>query len=514
MTARSSLLLLLGLGACTPKVQEEYKIEIVGDLSTRFLEGATRAVLEVNDKQVATTPITADTAFSLRGTGVDVKTMTSATFRIKAVNDAGVVIAQGQSPEIELDLASPPVVRIFIQKPGSFGRTFDLDYPRRDMIAVPVLASVGTNSRAKAITVALLGLGNVTVPAAEGNALIEKPSEVLQIFNPVTQIMDAAGVGGAPSGSPHPRVNASATVHSDNRALIFGGEVTVGTMPPAPSAQLDSIRVLRTQFDEFGRNLTFRESMMPGVARVSPALVFTDATYAIGGRGLVMVGTELQPATLDTIVQINPDIDDGFRVLQQKLAGPRHRHTATVVSLGSGREALIFGGAGAAVPVAEVLIAGGVLVPVTGNAGPPRIDHAAVVLPPGDRALVIGGRTGGTIVGDTVLYQAGNRTVAPGSITLKRPRAEFSAFVVGDDLVVAGGIGADGNLIDTAEIYGATDLQPKALDVPCVARTGAAVVVLPHRFVLLMGGTEAVPGKRAFWQASAAVETYQPLAKP
>jgi hypothetical protein len=328
---------------------------------------------------------------------------------------------------------------------------------------------------------------------------------VLQLFNPVTQIMDPAGVGGMPSGAPHPRIDAAATVGGDKRALFFGGEVTLGTMPPAPSAQLDAVTVARTAFDAFGRNLTFRESVTPGVPRVAPALVFTDGVYALGGRAAGM--------PLDTIVSILPDSDSGFQVLPDKLAGPRDHHTATVLTLPSGREALLFGGNTAPAPVAELLIAGGKLVVPTGNGGPPRRDHAAVLLPPGDRVLIIGGRSDTTVLGDSVLYQGASRTLAPGTLTLKRPRAEFSAFVTGDDLVIAGGVDATGALVNTAEIYSATDLQPKNLDVPCVARTGVSVVVLPHRFVLLIGGLEADPEKPGATRASAAVETYQPLVR-
>jgi hypothetical protein len=518
MTARACLLVLLGLGACTPKIQEEYKVEVVGDLSRNFLEGATKAVLEVNDVVVATTTLREDTSFSLKGTGVNVTTMPSGTFRVKALNDSGTVIAIGQSPEIELELASPPVVRLFMQRPGSFARTFDLDYGRRNMVAVAVEGTV-TDTRAKPITVALFGLGMVRVPGEMANTFVEKPSEVLQLFNPVTQIMDSAGVGGMPSGSPHPRVDAAATVGGDKRALFFGGEVTIGTNPPAPSAQLDAVTMARTAFDAFGRNLSFRESVTPGVARIRPALVFTDGIYALGGlvpnpMGAGAMPMNTTPVPTDTIVSIAPDIEAGFTVLPQKLAGPRDHHTATVLPLASGREALIFGGTTATAPVAELLVAQGKLMVPSGNGGPPRRDHAAVLLPPGDRVLVIGGRNDTGVLGDTVLYQGASRSLTPGPFTLKRPRAEFSAFVTGDDLVIAGGVDATGALVNTAEIYGASDLQPKNLDVPCVGRTGASVVVLPHRFVLLMGGVEADPDKPGATRASAAVETYQPLVKP
>src|SRR5204863_1681501 len=117
-------------------------------------------------------------------------------------------------------------------------------------------------------------------------------------------------------------------------------------------------------------------------------------------------------------------------------------------------------------------------------------DHAALTLPPGDRALVIGGRNDAGVLGDTVLYQAKDRSLTAGPITLKVPRYDFAAFVIGDDLVVAGGFDAAGQPVTTAEIYGATDLKPRALDVRAYPRAGAAVVVLPNRMALLLGGTE------------------------
>jgi hypothetical protein len=372
------------------------------------------------------------------------------------------------------------------------------------MVAVAAPGKVAADSRAKPITVGFFGLGNVTVPDMNNNP-VEKPSEVLQIYNPVTQVIDDGGVGGNPSGMPHPRVNSGATVHPDGRVLIFGGEVTVGAMPPAPSGQLDIVSLGRTDFDEFMvGSLQFRESpaTVPAVPRVGPVLVYTDAAYAIGGRAG-------QP--LDTVAAINPDQDNGFSVLPQRLAGPRERHTASVVNVSGGHEVLIFGGAAPGVAVAEILAAPGpMLVKPTGDAGVARRDHTAVVLPPGDRVLILGGRSDAGVLGDSVLYQAGSRSLSAGPLTLKRPRAEHAAFVIGDDLVVAGGFDGAGGFVNTAEVYSATTLQPKNLDVPCVARAGAVVIVLPNHLALLMGGTEP-DSKTGMTKASSVVETYQPV---
>jgi hypothetical protein len=114
--------------------------------------------------------------------------------------------------------------------------------------------------------------------------------------------------------------------------------------------------------------------------------------------------------------------------------------------------------------------------------------------------------------GDSILYEAGTKTFMPGPITLKRPRAEFAAFVIEDDLVVAGGVDGTGAFVNTAEVYSATTLQPKNLDLPCVARSGAAVIVLPNHLALLIGGTEAGM-KTGAPEATSKVESYQPVPK-
>jgi len=69
-----------------------------------------------------------------------------------------------------------------------------------------------------------------------------------------------------------------------------------------------------------------------------------------------------------------------------------------------------------------------------------------------------------------------------------------------------------GAFVNTAEVYSATTLQPKNLDLPCVARSGAAVIVLPNHLALLIGGTEAGM-KTGAPEATSKVESYQPVPK-
>jgi hypothetical protein len=507
MTPRLAILALLpplaAATGCTPKIQEQYRIEIVGALNQNYLSGATTAVLEVNDKVLSTTGITPGAAFSLTGSGLDLKVNMSAVFRFKALDAQGTVVAHGQSPEIELILATPPVVRLFIQKPGTFARSFDLDYGRRNMVAVVAPANVGV-AQAKKIDVAFFGLGDVTVPGDTANTTVERPSEVLKLYNPITQIIDDAGTSSALGGIRQPRTGAAATVKTDGRVLLFGGEVAAtDTTPARTSGQLDVVQIDRTDFDVFSPSYTVRNGDAPGVARRGSVMVHTDVAYAIGGRA----GD--QP--LDTAVAIDPAVDATFKILPAHLAGPREGHTATPVNIpGGGQEVLVFGGAPANVAVAEVLVAGQMFVPVVGNAGPPRRDHAAVLLPSKDRVLIVGGQNDSGVLGDSLVYEGRTKSVGAGGITLKRARRNFAAFVVGDELVVAGGFGPDGAPVPTAEVYDASTLQARDLDVPAHPRAGASVAVLPNLVVLLLGGTEADPMMAGMLKASSVVELYQP----
>jgi hypothetical protein len=511
-----SSLVLLACAGCGTKIQEQYKIDVVTPGGDDYLAGATSAVLEIGTQKY-TTSVTPGAPFTLSGNNLAINTEMAGIFRVKVLNAMGQVVAQGQSPEIELLLASPPLIRIFIQKPGSFGRTQNLDYPRRHMVAValPAPPAPGSTAQARAITVAFFGLGTVLVPSGTTN--VEQPSPVFNIYNPITHFIDDGGLSGQLGGARLPRTDASAVTHSDGRALIFGGlaTATMGTPPmpttPAPSSQLDLIGISRTNFDQFTPSGTVRAAEPPnGIPRARAAMVETTGAYVIGGIGdkETMPGV-IEQKPLDTVVSIDPATDATYKLLPAHMAAPRVGHTATVVTRDGMKEVLIFGGAAADQPVAE-LLAGDMFTTLPAPGMVQRSDHAALPLP-GGRVIIVGGRNDKGVLGDSVLYDSATNTLMPGPITLKTPRYEFASFVINDDVVVAGGYDAAGNLLDTAEIYSAADLHVKAVDVPCAKRAGASVVVLPNESVLLVGGTEPPTAPQTANQPSIVAEIYQPL---
>jgi hypothetical protein len=501
-----ALALAAVLGGCGQKIQDQYGVEIVGPIGVDYLAGAKTMVLEVGGKELSRTAISPGVPFALGGEGINTSTMTSGVIRLRALDAAGAVVAYGQSPEVELSLFSYNL-RVFVQRPGTFGPALSLDYPRRNLVAVTATAAPPTGTNALPLTVAYFGMGQSTVDVQVGTTNmtmpVEGPSDLLYIYNPLTHTPDDGGISGTIGGVRQPRLNPAALVRPDGSTIyIFGGTVRVDAMStPHVTSQLDVLRVVRPDFDLFQQRVavTARTTDKPGVARSRTVLADADLTYAFGGDA---DGTEL-----DTVVTLNPMVDDAFAVLDLKMGAPRVGHTATPVTVSAVPEVLVFGGQHADAAVAEVLVSGTTpsFVKPEGETGPTRWDHAAILLPP-DRVLIVGGNSAAGPLGDSLIYSARQRQIGPGPITLKTARAAFAAFVVGADLVISGGVDAQGQAIGDAEVFDISDPQLKSRGVvPNVKRSGAAAAVLANESALLIGGTGA-DGK-----ATRSVEIYQPF---
>jgi hypothetical protein len=503
-----ALLVCLAMG-CGQKIQEQYEVQIIGPTDTNYLTGVRTVVLEVGGKEVSRTTVKEGQAFNLTGTGIDTNTTTSGAVRVRGLGENGELLAYGQTPEMELLLASPPRVQVFVQKPGSFGRALSLPNGRKNLIAVAAVAGVGGLLRVPMVVV-LFGLGDVTLVDSMTMAVSETPSEVLGIYNPLVHDFDDADVTGMTNGLRQPRDEAAAIARPDGQILIFGGRASpalpsMPLMSPRPSAQLDLVRVQRADFDLFVRGASsVRDSDTAGIARVRPAMADADVTYAFGGLGM-------GDAPLDTVVAINPADATALRLLTVKMAGPRDGLTATSVTVSGVPEIFIFGGGADTTPVAEVFTPGAapkleVRAPTTGAIAQRR-DHGAVLLPGNETVLIVGGRdNAGAALGTSVLFNARTNTLVPGPLNLKTPRSKFAMFIVDKDLVIAAGFDAQNAPIGNAEVFDASSemLTPKGV-VPCVPRGGPVSATLQNQSAVMIGG------QQANGQGSAVVEIYQPF---
>ncbi len=513
-------LLALGwAGACGETLKDTYAVEIVAPKDA--FSGATVAKLLVSGQVVASTNLNSGAPFSLDAPDLDPNATRTTIFAIRAEDAAGNLVAFGQTPQVEV-LHLSPRIRIFVQKPGTLARAGDLAFKTKDHVAIPA-ESTAVGDLSVMVTVPVFGVGRTWVPASNGEQMLL--SNALFVYNPLLHAQQELGTmtGGL-------RAEAAAITRGE-RVYMFGGLAQTSIMEePKLSSQMDVFAVGRELFSSF-----FLASIPPaqggdGCPRRQTVLATTPKpVFAFGGL-------DAGNNALDTIVSMDPDTSPqmpvnvltktppGGMAMPFKMAAPRVGHTAnSVASSEAWGNILIYGGAPEGGPVAELLdpmtlnwlsidtSANGVMggPPAapgqSGHPGTGRRDHVALpVTASGEaRILILGGRGDDKLPrGDSLFYVPARRRFEPGPIMLKTPRRSFSAFVINDDLVVAGGYGAGDQLVDTAEVYD-TKSWTMVAEMPAVPRAGATATSLPNLSVVVLGGATAD-------SASNAVEIYQP----
>ncbi len=507
-----AVLLLAAAAACSETVKETYDIDITG--APDAFVGASNVTLFASGTMVATASINGNAPFSLAWRDADPLERPNAVFSIQATDASNAVVASGASPDIEL-LPASTKIRIFVQRPGSLVRAPDLERGLDGHVAASAEALTSQGLRL-AMTAPVFGAGRERTASAA-----EAFSSEMYVYNPVVhQVQRLGPVQGTP------RADAAGLARTDGMVMAFGGRGRDPATAAQTGARLDFFRIGRRDVNTFEVAIDGGVTGPPETARAHSVMV------QVGRPVFAFGGVDINDTPLDTVVNLDPDgrptspVELATRMVGMtreltRMAAGRVGHTASAVStpgmaatptapmIPAQTLVLVYGGAPAPAPIADLFNpADQSFLPLDlAAAGTGRKLHAAVSVTVAvtnePRLLLLGGQADdGSPRGDSILYDPLTKSFSAGRLTLRTPRYAFTAFVIGNDLVVAGGIGADGKHLATAELYDAKTFDFVS-ELKAEARSGATATPMPNLTMMLVGG-------RTDSGSSAAIEIYQP----
>lgn len=510
--ARPAALLLLGamaLVGCTETSKESYQIQIRGP--AQDFQNAAKVSLLINNNEVASSA-TMGGAFNLETKDLDPAVTMTGVLAIRVVDAANNLLAFGQTPQLEF-LNGSNNLTIFVQKPGTVAPGRNLPVAIRDHVGFGASTLASSDSQIR-VTLPVFGLGRQRriENGAFGN---ERLSNDLYVYNPFTHnAQNLVTVGNSL------RAEAAGLAHPSGFVYLFGGlaqSTTIGV-----TSSLDVFQIARSNLTTFGSTQSLNFEGVPAARRQAVLAPADQVVVAVGGLND-------QDVPLDTMVVLNTaaGVNNTVVVAPTRMSAARRGHTASPVRSPTAM-VLVFGGAPAGGPVADLFNPLGMtpgLVPFrmgpetvppaagqTVSAGTGRRNHVALEIPLGPSAerkvLIFGGLDDSDRPrADSLVFDPATLSFSAGPLQLKTARSSFTAFVINNDLVVVGGLGADGKPIANAEIHDLSmtsmDKLPFVAEIPALPRSRATAGALSNLSVAILGG-EAADG------SSNAVEIYQP----
>lgn len=262
------------------------------------------------------------------------------------------------------------------------------------------------------------------------------------------------------------RAAACSALLPDGRVLVAGGYSSSGVVNTA---------------ELYGSNGTFVLAAPMAQARAGAACAAMQ-----DGRVLVTGGSDGASALASAEIY-DPAADTWTSAGAMSVA--RSGHTATLLPWGS---VLIVGGDsnGAATNSVELYLLNG-LFQTGGTLSSPRKDYAIAVMP-NHQVIIAGGSDGSTALNTIDLFDADKFTVTPAG-TMLVARTNFAAAPLLDGTVlITGGLGANGNVLASSEIY--DPVKQVSADGPQlpVSRANHQAYTLPNngRVILVGGNTD------------------------
>jgi hypothetical protein len=437
---------------------------------------------------------------------------------VEALDAGGQVVGRGRTPNFVL-LPENSEISVFVGRPG---RVTPTEVNLQDSAGMPAGRAElsGVTLRGRAVQPAPeRGFGAIIAGGVDGAGTVE-PSAWL--YDPLVHKL-------VPAGKPMvPRRGAALAPSTDadrgQQAILWGGAPSSGgvegALPTTAEVFDPNMSSLATVFQAAPMEVV--EAGAPGAVGATVAEIKDGAFLASGGRDRrdPMAGPGVPDQPLNQAVLLDrysaPEgasdrsARPGVRRMPPAnnqpgpMAAARFGHSASRVALPEGVGLLLFGGlsdADAALgkPAAELFSQARAefrALPVVDGEGKPvgsRRGHVAVTLQDG-RVLVIGG-LGATMMGMTVVEDSGliidpkngQATARPGLLSV--PRHGAAATLMGEELVICGGLGGDDKPLASCEFVSVVSAMRSRDASPMpTARAGHLQLVLETDQLLLVGG--------------------------
>jgi hypothetical protein len=385
---------------------------------------------------------------------------------IEAFDASNNLIAHGKSPILTLQPINQTVA-IWVGRPGDIA-------PANAALPRPLAEFAAANSP---------GLGIVI---AGGRTTDGKVVAETSIYDVLTQSIippQPTDPNDATGGIPplkNARAGAVAGISMGQNVVVMGGSGAngFGANGMRPSTVAES-------FSPQGSYGNWSSLQQP-----APVGSFAEVTTLGSGNTLATGGLDENNNRLDTAALLIASGTTALNALSTPMAAPRAGHAVSAVKFPEGEGALVVGGLAAAStgPVAERLVGQSFSaydVPGLEN----RIDATATTLSNGS-VLVLGGAINGVAVSTGVLIDPSTTPPGVTMVTgaMSSARADHTANLVGDDVLVCGGVDETGKNVPNCDLVSGTSLTPKSTLPLADARHGHLALALETDLIVILGG--------------------------